>query len=210
MGHSTRDNVCAAQRCFAASLGIAYLAVTAGCAGRGPHPASAHEVMARVGRPCPALPSGDAPSLVFIELADTRLAKRSDDLAAAIEAPLPIRGSGGLLASLGETVSVPWGGCRAEPCEPQLGTLTMTPRLRGTETQLLELTVQLTPADGSSEPPRTKQLEARNQEPVLLRFDDGVPSKPVAWILTPYLMSNSEGLKRMHACRMTEAHSPSL
>lgn len=210
MSHSTRDSIGAAQRWFAASLGLAYLVASAGCAGRSPAPASSHEVMARVGRPCPALSSGDVPSLVFIELADTRLAKRSGDLATAVEAPLPIRGSGGLLASMGETVSVPWGGCLAEPCEPQLGTLTMTPRLRGTKAELLALTVRHTPADGSSEPARTKELEARNQEPVLLRFDDGVPSRPVAWIVTPYLMSSSEGLKRMHECRTAAAHGSPL
>lgn len=166
--------------------------------------------MVRVAGPCPALAAGEAPSLVFIEVADTRLARPGDDLAAATAAPLPIRGTGGLFAALGDTVSVPWGGCLAEPCEPGIATLAITPRLHASDAQRVELAVELVPPRGSREPIRSMELHARNQQPALLRFEDGVPSKPVAWIVTPYLMSSTEGLKQMRACKMAAAQRSSL
>lgn len=142
---------------------------------------------------------------MLVELADTRLNLPSEELKHAIESPLPVRGVGRLLASMGEATSVPWGGCTSDPCEAQaVNTLTITPQLSESDAKTVQLTVQLVAPEGSSEPPRTKVLETRNQESVLLRFDDGTPSRPVAWIVTPYLMSNREDMQQAMACRTAE------
>jgi len=205
MDRSTREKLALPQQALMLNVGLVCLAITAGCAGRTPVPAPASDTMVRIGRPCPALSSGDAPSLVLVELADTRLNPAGQDLAHAIEAPLPVRGVGRLLALVDEPVSVPWGGCQSEPCDARVGTLTVTPRLLGPNSNAVALTVQLTPHEGGTEAPQAKVVETRNQEPVLLRFDDGTPKSPVAWILTPYLLSSRDDLKQAQACTAAQA-----
>jgi hypothetical protein len=203
MRHSTRDNLALLLRVVTNS-GLLCFIMSVGCAGQTPAPAAAGEPRVRIGRACPMVSSGDAPSLVLVELADTRLTAPSDDLKHKLEAPLAVRGVGRLLASLGEAASMPWGGCTSEPCESRVNTLTITPELAESAAKTVRLSVELATA-GSAEPPRTKVLETRNQEPVLLRFDDRTPTSPVAWVVTPYLMSSREGVRQAMECQVEGA-----
>jgi hypothetical protein len=88
-----------------------------------------------------------------------------------------------------------------------VNTLTITPRLLSSDDDTVQLTVELAP-EGSGKPPRTQVLETRNQQPALLTFDDSTPQPPVAWIVTPYLMSKREDLKRAMSCTGADAQAP--
>src|SRR5690606_8460537 len=125
-----------------------------------------------------------------------------ENLSSVAEQPLPIRGSLSLLAPLGEATSVPWG---AAPSEASPGTLTITPKFRASEAKPLDVILRVGSSTEGSEPLRTMVLETRDQEPVLVRLNDGASAEPIAWIVTPYMMSGQEGMKRLYECKLEAA-----